>query len=542
MDVYLIPASGGEMRFVATTDSEKHPGRLSWSPDSKELAFVKMKGKKTDIWIVPLSTGAVRPFTTDGKENTDPSWSPDGKWIFYSSRRGLWTDSSRVWKQPVQGGKATVTVVSKNVHLSDPPIHSPDGKWIAYRGYLRDGNIDLIASRVNEQGELTGKPILLRRQDSRDYARLMRWTPDGKIIVLQEDSRGVTYAISVKTGEQRRVNSNPEFRLEGAQWLSDGSRLFLVSNRDRRPGILDVETGQFTELPIELPEETLFGESTLSPDEDRVAYVTLKPKKTTPELAGVSLEAIATLRIMPVAGGTSEQLAQTEFFGLGPQWSPNSLEIAFINGKVSLSGMHKSQLCVVSVSDRQVKTLTASELCAMPEWSPDGTMIAYLRLKEKGLDPDEMEGDIYVVPASGGDANQITNTPGMEINISWTPDGKQLTFQLVIQGAVNSEEVWVASIDGGEAKKLQRGYIASSWSADGTSYLAFGRNRELQRVFLDGTPSPSPIFASERTVALHVPATAHPLSMSPDGDTILYQQIDSGTQCWSIDVSHLVGQ
>ena len=539
--MYLIPASGGEKRFLAHADSEQYD-RLSWSPDSKELAFVKMKGKKKDIWIVSLNTGAVRPFTTDGKENTDPSWSPDGKWIFYSSRRGLWIKSTRVWKQPVQGGKAALTVVSENVHLSDTPIHSPDGKWIAYRAHLRDGNIDLIASRVNEQGELTGEPVLLRRQDSDNYAQLLRWTSDGKIIVLQEAYKEMTYALNIKSGEQRRVSSNAEFWFEGAQWLSYGSRLFLVSNRDRRPGFFDIETGQFTELPIELPEEMLFGLSALSPDEDRVAYVTLKPKKTTPELAGVSLEAIATLRIMPVAGGTSEQLAQTEFFGLGPQWSPNSLEIAFINGKVSLSGMHKSQLCVVSVSDRQVKTLTASELCAMPEWSPDGTMIAYLRLKEKGLDPDEMEGDIYVVPASGGDSKQVTNTPGKEINISWTPDGKQLTFQLVIQGAVNQEEVWVASINGGEAKKLQRGYIPSSWSSDGMSYLAFGRNGELQRVSLDGTSSPSPIFASERTVALHVPATARPLSMSPDGDTILYQQIDSGTQCWSIDVSHLVGQ
>ena len=66
---------------------------------------------------------------------------------------------------------------------------------------------------------------------------------------------------------------------------------------------------------------------------------------------------------MPVAGGTSEQLAQTEFYGIGPRWSPDGLEIAFINGKVRLSGMHKSQLCVVSVSDGQVKTLTDSELC-----------------------------------------------------------------------------------------------------------------------------------------------------------------------------------
>ena len=87
----------------------------------------------------------------------------------------------------------------------------------------------------------------------------------------------------------------------------------------------------------------------------------------------------------------------------------------------------------------------------------------------------------------GGDSKQVTNTPGKEINISWTPDGKQLTFQLAIQGEVNQEEVWVASINSGEAKKLQRGYIPSSWSSDGMSYLAIGRNGELQRVSLDGT-------------------------------------------------------
>ena len=99
---------------------------------------------------------------------------------------------------------------------------------------------------------------------------------------------------------------------------------------------------------------------------------------------------------------------------------------------------------------------------------------------------------------------------------------------------VNREEVWVASINGGEAKKLQRGYIPSSWSSDGMSYLAFGRNGELQRVSLDGT--------TVKELPVRVPTDARPLSMSPDGDTILFRQIDSGTQCWSIDVSHLVGQ
>ena len=48
--------------------------------------------------------------------------------------------------------------------------------------------------------------------------------------------------------------------------------------------------------------------------------------------------------------------------------------------------------------------------------------------------------------------------------------------------------------------------------------------------------------ASERPVQVQVPTNARPLSMSPDGETILFQQIESGTQCWKIDVSHLVGQ
>ena len=538
-DVYLIPASGGKMRFLAHADSEQYD-RLSWSPDSKELAFVKMKGKGTDIWIVTLSTGAVRPFTTDGKENTDPSWSPDGKWIFYSSRRGLWIDSSRVWKQPVQGGKATLTLVSENVHVSDVPIHSPDGKWIAYTGYLPHGKSGFIAARVNEQGELVGEPIFLKAARLQVGAKPLRWTPDGKIIVLQEDYSEKTYAFRIKSGERRRANSNPEFQLEGAQWLSDGSRLLLASSKDRRPGFFDIETGQFDELPIELPEELIFGLSTLSPDEKWVAFVQLKPKETDPALAGVSLEASAHLYIMPVEGGTPKQLVQTEFFGLAPRWSPDSQKIAFANAKIGPSGSYDSQLCVVSIYSGQVKTLPYTEQCMGPVWSPNGKMIAYLRLKGKHFGTDEMEGNLFVVPATGGDSKQITNTPGMEINFSWTPDGRQLTFQLAIQGAVNQEETWVASIDGGEAKKLHRGYIPSSWSWDGKSYLAFGRRGELLGISPDGTSSP--MFASEYAAMLNVPATARPLSMSPDRETILYRQITSGTLGWSIDVSHLASQ
>ena len=130
VEVYLIPASGGEFRFLAHTNSNNYPGWLSWSPDSKELAFVRWKGKKSDIYIVSIDTGAVRPFTTDGEENTAPSWWPDGNWISYASRRGVWfSDRTRPWKQRVNGGDA----VQINGRVGfDPLVHSPDGKWVTY--------------------------------------------------------------------------------------------------------------------------------------------------------------------------------------------------------------------------------------------------------------------------------------------------------------------------------------------------------------------------------------------------------------------------
>ena len=81
---------------------------------------------------------------------------------------------------------------------------------------------------------------------------------------------------------------------------------------------------------------------------------------------------------------------------------------------------------------------------------------------------------------------------------------------------------------------MRRNNIPSSWSSDGTFYLAFGRNGELLRVSLDG--------ATLKELPFRVPADARPLSMSPDGETILYRKISSGTQCWSIDVRHLVNQ
>ena len=536
--LYLISATGGEMRFLAQTHIGRYPDGVTtsdgliWSPDSRQLAFLRWNGKdKRDIYIVAIDTAEVRPLTTDGKEKHPEFWSPDGKWFYYSSDQDGWF-SPRIWRQPVDGGKA-VGIKGVDFVGSGHPIHSPDRKWMVYTGYLPDGKSGFVADRVNEQGALTGKPILLKEAKLNATNKPLRWTSDGKLIILQKDRREMTYALNIKNGEQRRVSSDPTLAFEYAQWLSDGKRLFLMSKEDQRPGFFDIETGQLTEFPIELPEGSRFGKSTLSPDGKWVAFVQIH-LKTPQEAFPEQFEASANLSIMPVTGGTSKPVTSSKFLILHPHWSPDGQKIAFLNTQFGASGL-KSQLCVVSVSDAQVTALTDSELCMEPAWSPDGTMLAYRQLKTKGnlFDVDKMDGDLYIVPSTGGESKQITNTPEHEREISWLPDSKRLTFKM-------EGETWVVSIDGGAPQKLHRDYIPSSWASDGASYLAFGHHGEVQWVTHDGATSR--IYASERPVLVKVPTNARPLSMSPDGETILFRQIDSGTLCWKIDVSHLVGQ
>ena len=526
--VYLVPATGGEKRFLVATEESR--GGISWSPDSKKLAFVKGKGNKTDVYVVSIETGAIRPFTTDGKENYKPTWTGDGKWISYSSRRGIWIgDGSRRWIQPIDGGKAKL---AKDFDFRTP-IFSPDGRWIVYTGSLSDGRSGIIASLINAQGESTGEPAMLMTANIHLYTKLLRWTSGGEIFGMRSTYGTATYASNLGAGRQHLLNSNPEFRFERVNWLSDRKSLFLPSGTDGKPGFFNLETGEFIKIPNEVSSDEQIDNATLSPDERTVAFTRLNPKTVGPiegTASGLPKDGVPVY-VLPVAGGQIRRLTSGKLYADELRWSPDGQEIAFISMEIGALGSFKSKLYVVSVTDGQARVLTDSDLCLEPAWSPDGTVLAYLQLKKKGIifNPDEMEGDIYVVPAPGGKSRRITNTPEAEMNIAWSHDGKRLTFSFNTVG-----EAWVVPIDGGEPTKLARNFIPSSWSSDGMSYLAIERNGELQRVSLDGTTIDELPF--------RVPADARPLSMSPDGETILYRQIDSGTQCWSIDVSYLVNQ
>jgi Tol biopolymer transport system component len=100
-------------------------GTGRWSPDGKQIAFDCVAGGNGDIYIVSAGGGKPRRLTTDPATDDSPSWSRDGKWIYFgSNRRGLF----QIWKMPAEGGSAVQ--VTRNGGYSG--FESPDGKFLYY--------------------------------------------------------------------------------------------------------------------------------------------------------------------------------------------------------------------------------------------------------------------------------------------------------------------------------------------------------------------------------------------------------------------------
>ncbi len=78
--------NGNREREIAIdgVDEVFHP---AWSPDGRRIAFSALSGGYSDLWVMDLESGAVRPLTDDAFADFQPSWSPDGRQLVFVSDR-----------------------------------------------------------------------------------------------------------------------------------------------------------------------------------------------------------------------------------------------------------------------------------------------------------------------------------------------------------------------------------------------------------------------------------------------------------------------
>ena len=138
----------------------------TWSPDGARIAFSSDRKGVRDIYLKQANgTGEEELLAASAIQKHVEDWSPDGKAVLYN------TAVSGLWAVPVGGDRKPFPVVQGPASTYDQGRFSPDGKWIVYRS----------TESGREQIYLQGFPVAgAKFQISTDGGREPSWRRDGK--------------------------------------------------------------------------------------------------------------------------------------------------------------------------------------------------------------------------------------------------------------------------------------------------------------------------------------------------------------------------
>jgi Tol biopolymer transport system component len=105
----------------------------------------------SEIYVISAEGSSPRRITTGTSDDVVPSWSRDGRWIYFVSNR---TGDNQVWKVPAEGGEA-VQVTKKGGFAA---FESPDGRYLYYAKNLNAPGIWRVPVDGGEETQVLDQP------------------------------------------------------------------------------------------------------------------------------------------------------------------------------------------------------------------------------------------------------------------------------------------------------------------------------------------------------------------------------------------------
>jgi dipeptidyl aminopeptidase/acylaminoacyl peptidase len=253
------PANGSfttDYSRLAFTEATERPDKKEWEERVKKRDdgyYAEQKLTYNHVWVYDPAAKQKRQLTFGTNDNNGPTWSPDGRWIAFTSNRtgttardAKWSNNTDIFLIPSDSGAERRLTTNEGPDGS--PAWSPDGQLIAYTSSDNRNNSadqsDLKVVRV-----AGGEPLDLTRDFDFSVSNI-EWSKDGRSIYFTA-AQGLTtnlYRVPATGGAPTLISfgdgfvlSNFEPSHDGTKWLVTGGSLaepalvYLTDADGRRP-------------------------------------------------------------------------------------------------------------------------------------------------------------------------------------------------------------------------------------------------------------------------------------------------------------------
>lgn len=421
-DIYTLPIEGGQAKLI--DGGMPFDSQPRFSPDGKWIAFLSDREGSENVFVMKTDGSDTKQVSKDpNNEFASPSWDPSGKYIFVS-KTNFGIGSREIWMYHVDGGtgiQITKSRPSPAVQRKDRPsdmgvVASPDGKYLYYAE--RRGPFSYNAMfplwEIKRKDRRTGDEDSLIQQPKSAFRPL-----------LSQDGNTIVYASRYETETGLRIRN-----------LETGDDRWL-----RYPVTRDDQEGLFT--------RDVFPGSAFLPGGKEIVY------NQDGKIRRLNLESGAET-IIPFTAQVSQELGPKLDFPQRVEQGPVKARLIqdtteSPDGK-RLAFSSLTHLYTLDLPSGKPKRLTDNKYGEyQPTWSPDGKWIAFVSWTSEG-------GQLWKVPSTGGAAQQLSKAKAVYSNPIFSPDGKRIVF---LRGNAYDRET--SEFDGGQTGNADLVWI----SADG---------------------------------------------------------------------------
>jgi Tol biopolymer transport system component len=214
-DVFVMDAGGSDQRQLTPDEEGKMSGQPAWSPNGREIAFVRGPSRASAIGVAtPLKFGDLLVMRADGSEkrwltrgtDASPAWSPDGREIAFVRGYDLNQPSGGMDLYVAAAAGGTPRRLTSTPGTDETaPAWSPDGKWIAFMRATESAPYDGKVAIFVVRRDGTDERLVLEHRYFAHTAYGLAWGPDGRTIAFETSPAFACTSISLVDVESREV-------------------------------------------------------------------------------------------------------------------------------------------------------------------------------------------------------------------------------------------------------------------------------------------------------------------------------------------------